>query len=95
MPRVLCEMQKGISTIEVTGPDLELVLTLPEKYDPARAWPLQTEGQSAQALVLGAAPKFLEKALAWTKARYPVALTESEKPQETALTVEVEGLRSA
>ena len=88
-------MQKGISTIEVTGPDLELVLTLPEKYDPARAWPLQTEGQSAQALVLGAAPKFLEKALAWTKARYPVALADSEKPQETALTVEVEGLRSA
>jgi len=45
--------------------------------------------------VLSAAAPFLEKALAWTKARYPVALADSEKPQETSLTVEVEGLRSA
>ncbi|WP_395088626.1 DUF2141 domain-containing protein [Armatimonas sp.] len=87
-------MQKGILTIELTRDDLELLLTLPEKYDPARAWPLQMEGESTKAIVLRAAPKFLEKAIVWVKTHYPVTPSEGEKLQETALRVEVTGLRS-
>jgi uncharacterized protein (DUF2141 family) len=89
-------MQKGTTIVELTGEELALTLTLPAKYDPARAWPLlaQPEGESGAALALRAAPKFLEKAIAWAKAHYPVALAEGEKAQETALTVEVTGLRN-
>ena len=88
-------MQNGTTSIELRGNDNQtFVLTLPEKFDLVRAWPLRTEGQDPKALVLHAAPTYRETALAYVKAHYPVALTEGEKPQETRLTVEVTGLRS-
>ena len=87
-------MQKGFSIVEITTDEISFSLVLPEKYDPARAWPLRTEGHYPEAIVLDAAPKFQEKAIALTKRLYPIALTDGEKPQETTLTVSVTGLRS-
>jgi uncharacterized protein (DUF2141 family) len=88
-------MQNPARLVELSGEELSLKLTLPEKFDPSVAWPLRTEGSDTKALVLDAAPAFREKALVWVKQRYPVALTEGESPQETTLTVEVTGMRSA
>ena len=87
-------MQKGFSIVEITTDEVSFTLVLPEKYDPAHGWPLHTEGTDTKAIVLQAGPKSLEKAIALTKRLYPVALAESEKPQETTLTVEVSGMRS-
>lgn len=87
---------QGVTILEVQSDELTLSLILPEKFDPARAWPLAlTETPDPKALVVKVAPKFQERAVAWVRARYPVALPEGEKPQETTLTVEVTGLRSA
>lgn len=87
-------MQKGFSIVEITTNEVSFTLVLPEKYDPAHSWPLHTEGTDAKAIVLHAAPKSLEKAIALTRRFYPVALAADEKPQETTLTVSVTGLRS-
>jgi uncharacterized protein (DUF2141 family) len=90
-------MQNGTRVVEISGEELTLKLTLPEKFDPTLAWPLRLEwleGPDAKALVLDAAPAFRERALLWVKQRYPVALTEGEKPLETTLTVDVTGMRS-
>ncbi|WP_309722161.1 DUF2141 domain-containing protein [Armatimonas sp.] len=87
-------MQNGTRLVELSGEELALKLMLPEKFDPGVAWPLRMEGADTKALVLNAAPAFREKALIWVKQRYPIALAEGEKPQETTLTVEVSGMRS-
>ena len=44
--------------------------------------------------MLSVAPELREKAIAYVKTLYPIALTEGERPQETTLTVAVTGLRS-
>lgn len=87
-------MQKGFSIVEITTDEVSFTLILPEKYDPAHGWPLHTEGTNSKAIMLHAGPKSLEKALTITKRLYPIALAESEKPQETTLTISVTGLRS-
>jgi uncharacterized protein (DUF2141 family) len=82
-------------SIELKWDEHQASLRLPRTFDPARGWPLHTGGDDPDALVLTVAPELCEKAVAYVKTLYPVALTDGEKPVETTLTVEVISLRSA